>query len=66
MYQYDIYKTILQNDSIKKEFHDYVRIIVRTIADESYPYLYIIISFIVLNFILIVTILMLIVFKIST
>lgn len=63
MYQYDIYKTILQNDSIKKEFQDYVRIIVNTIAEESYPYMYIIICFIVLNFVLIVTILMLIIFK---
>ncbi len=63
MNDYNIYKAILQNDNIKSEFHEYIRIIVRTIADESYPYIYVVIFFVVLNFLLLVATLLLVILK---
>lgn len=63
MNDYNIYKTLLQNDNIKSEFHEYIRIIVRTIADESYPYIYVVIFFVVLNFLLLVATLLLVILK---
>lgn len=60
---FNIYKAILQNENIKSEFHEYIRIIVQTIADESYPYIYVVIFFVVLNFLLIVATLILVILK---
>lgn len=59
----DVYRSILRNDKIKKEFQEYVRIIVRTIADESYPYVYVLVFFVVLNFFLILAILILLLLR---
>ena len=61
-----IYTVFLKNDTLKREFQEYIKIIIRTIADESYPYMYIVIFFIVLNFVLILTILILMISKSQT
>lgn len=57
MDRFDIYRTILKNENVKKEFQEYVRIIVRTIADESYIYIYLALCFIFLNFLILLLIL---------
>ena len=60
---YGIYRMILKNESIKKEFQDYIRIIVRTIVDEGHTYIYLMFFMIALNFAIVLTTLILVILK---
>ena len=60
---YSIYRMLLRNDSIKKEFQEYIRIVVRTIVEEGHTYIYIMIFMIALNFAIVLTTLILVILK---
>lgn len=49
----ELYKSILNNESIKRELKEAANVLVRTALNECYPYIYVCVGFVLLNFLMI-------------